>query len=137
MQVVAILGTLVGAGDADARCLHLGRLDALRVEALTAGDADVLEGVHAGEAGRRADASVIAAYQDRGLRLRGAGLHRLSCAVHEESAGSLVLEVVEVLGPTWVVDERSRWRLLPAPEPTTRLITLVRTDDGWRVAGAQ
>lgn len=137
MQVVAILGTLVGAADADARCLHLGRLDALRVEALTAGDADVLERVHVGEAGRRADASVIADYRDRGLRLRGAGMLRLRCSVREESEGSIVLEVVEVLGSTWVVDERSRWRLLPAPEPTTRLITLVRTDDGWRVAGAE
>lgn len=137
MLVAAILGTLVGAGDADERCLHLGRLDAARIEALISGDPRSLDQVHAGEAGREADAEVIADYRERGLRIRGAALRRLSCSVHEETASTVVLDVVEVLGPTWVVDGGGRWRRLPDPEPAPRRITVVHTDVGWRVAGAR
>ena len=136
VQVAAILATLVGAGDADGRCLHLGRLDALRVEALS-GDPRSLEQVHAGESGRRADAEVVAAYRERGLEIRGAAMRRLECSVREGSATSVVLDVVETLGPTWVVDDRDRWRLLPTSAPVSRRITLIRTDEGWRVAGVQ
>ena len=136
VQVAAILATLVGAEDADDRCLDLGRLDALRVEAL-AGDPRSLGRVHAGEAGRRADADVVAAYRERGLELRGAAMHRLECTVREEDATSVVLDVVEALGPTWVVDDRDRWRLLPTSAPASRRITLIRTGEGWRVAGVQ
>lgn len=137
MQVAAILSTLVGADDADEHCLRLGGLDALRVEALAAGDPRSLNQVHAGTAGRDADAAVIASYRERGLRIRGAALHRLACEARHASESSTVLDVVEMLGPTWVVDDRGRWRLLPAPEPVARSITLTRTDDGWRIAAAR
>ena len=137
MQVAAILGTIVGADDTDERCLHLGRLDAVRVEALAAADPRSLARVHAGAAGRAADAEVIAAYRERGLRIRGAALRRLSCSVREESSTSVVLDVVEALGPTWVVDDDGRWRRLPEPGSVPRRITMVHTEQGWRIAGAR
>lgn len=127
--------TLLGPGDADPECLLLGRLDALRTQALVAGDSRALADVYASDELHRRDADLLADYAARGLRLDGAAQLRLSCAVVRADAGRVELDVVDRLGPTRVVSaEAAQW--LPADAPTRRTVVLTETADGWRVAAS-
>lgn len=133
VALAAWCGTLLGPGDADPACLLLGRLDAVRAEAFVRADASRLDHVYASQRLRDADAQVLRAWSDRGLRLEGMGQLRSSCAVVDRSPQRVTLDVVDRLGPTRAVGERGRVLGLPADRPTRRAVVLVLGDDGWRI----
>lgn len=136
VAMLALLGTVVGGGDEDPECLLLGGLDSVRVAAFSEGRAERLLDVHADERLLAADAALLASYEDRGLRLRGGGLERLSCRVVGRSPDRVELDVVDRLGRTWVV-EGDRRRELPRGSATRRAVTLEQGPDGWRVTGSR
>lgn len=128
--------TLLGPGDTAAECLALGRLDAERARAFAAADPAALEAVYADDALRRRDQRVLRDYAARGLRLEGMAQLRSSCRLVDGDGRRLELEVVDRLGPTRVTgSDGSRW--LPRDRPTRRSVTLVRSDDGWRVRASR
>lgn len=136
VAMLALLGTVVGGGDEDPQCLLLGGLDSVRVAAFSEGRAERLLDVYADDRLLAADAALLDSYHDRGLRLRGGGLERLSCRVARATDGVVELDVVDRLGRTWVL-EGDRSRELPRGSATRRTVTLERAPDGWRVTGSR
>lgn len=117
---------------------RLAALDHVRETAFAAADPARLADVYApGSRGLRADTATIEAYARRGGRVVGAELRVLSCRVIRASDGRAQLEVVDQLAPARVLwdDGSSRW--LPRDRPSRRSLTVVRTDDGWRIAAAR
>ena len=137
MGLFWLLAGVLGGGDDDPECLLLGGLDAGRTQAFVTGDEARLRDVYVDERAARADAEVLRSYRERGLRLEGMVLVRESCRVTDRARGSITLDVVDHLGPTWVRTEDGRRRDLPRDRPTRRTVALERTDDGWRVAGVR
>ncbi len=135
--VAAFLTTLVGVGEEDVRCLHLGALDSARVLALTSSRPEALDAVYARPDAASEDRELLADYARRGLRLRGGALERLECRVVRDDDRTLVLDIVDRLGRTWVVDESGRRRELPRPAAERRTVTLVQSGDGWRVSASR
>ena len=114
----------------------LGELDDIRAEAFAASDPALLDRVYAPRSrARAADAATIRDYERRGARVTGADLILVSCRVEEATAGRVELEVIDRLGPARVVWADGTSRALPRDLPTRRAVTLVRTPDGWRIAG--
>lgn len=114
----------------------LGAIDDVRAEAFAAGDPALLDGVYApGSPARKVDAAAIRAYTGRGGRVTGADLALLSCRVVGSSTDRAVLDVVDRLGPATVVWDDGTSRALPRDRPTQRIVTLVRTEVGWRIDG--
>jgi hypothetical protein len=66
----------------------------------------------------------------------GADLRIVSCRVLSVSPRRVRLEVVDRLGPAIAVWADGTRTTLPRDEPSRRDITLVRTPNGWRIAGA-
>lgn len=131
--LVATVATLLGSDD-----LHwagvLGELDDVRAEAFANGDTARLDEVYApSSTGRDADAAMISAYANRGARVTGADLVLLSCRVTSSSADEVRLDVVDRLGASRIVWDDGTSRALPRDQPTRRVVTLVRTADGWRI----
>ena len=137
LGLAALLGTFVGGGDEDLECLRLGALDAVRVLALTTGEPRLLTEVYVSDDAVAADRALMADYSERGLELRGSALERLECRVAQRSGGRVRLEVVDRLGPTWVVDADGRRRELPRVAAQRRVVTLVESDDGWRILSSR
>ena len=116
---------------------RLGELDQVRAEAFASTDSGLLDGVYVrGSRALASDARTIADYRRRGGRVVGADLRILSCRVLAASASRARLEVVDRLGQAWIVWSDGSATQLPRDEPSRRVITLVRTDEGWRIAGA-
>ncbi len=134
--LAATCATLLGPGDADPQCLLLGRLDAVRTQALVTGEVARLSEVYASETLRDGDRTLLDDYAARGLRLEGAAQLRLSCAVVDVEPDRVVLDVVDRLGPTRVVGVAGS-QALPKDAPTRRTVVLVLTDDGWRVGSSR
>lgn len=122
------------AGSHNAACLQLAMLDVARAHALVSADATELDAVYADQALRDADAALLDDYVRRGLTLRGAQMHRRSCDVTSADSRQIVVEVVDQLGATWVLDDQGRRRLLPQPREASRTVTLVRDTDRWQIA---
>lgn len=135
MGLFWLVAGIVGGADDDPECLLLGGLDAARTRAFVTGDEARLRDVYAGERAAGTDAGVLRSYRERGLRLEGMGLQRESCQVTRRSRGRVTLDVVDHLGPTRVRTAGGHRRDLPRDRPTRHTVELVRTDDGWRVAG--
>ncbi|GAA3535887.1 hypothetical protein GCM10022234_35780 [Aeromicrobium panaciterrae] len=131
--LVAAVTSVLGSND-----LHwagvLGELDDVRAEAFAHRDAALLDKVYApGSSGRTQDASIISAYASRGARVTGADLVLLSCTVRSSSAEQVRLDVVDQLESSRIVWDDGTSRALPTDQPTRRVVTLIRTRDGWRI----
>ena len=115
---------------------RLTQLDEVRAEAFARTDPGALDGVYVrGSRALRTDAATIADYRKRGGRVVGADLRVISCRVLAESASRARLDVVDRLGPARIVWADGSTTDLPRDEPSRREITLVRTTEGWRIAG--
>lgn len=113
----------------------LGRLDDRRTRALRDANPSALAAVYApGSAVLARDRATLGAYQRRGLRLRGAELALLEVRVLGREPGRVRLHVVDRLGGTSAVTPAGRGLPLPRDRATERVVTLVRTAAGWRVA---
>lgn len=117
---------------------RLGELDRVRAEAFATADPRRLDDVYAdGSRARRADAASIEAYARREGRVVGAELRILTCRIIGETPDRVRLEVVDQLGPTTVVWSDGTSRSLPRDQPSRREVIVVRTDEGWRIAGSR
>ena len=115
---------------------RLTQLDAVRAEAFATTDPGALDGVDVrGSRALRTDAATIADYRKHGGRVVGAELRVISCRVLAESVSRARLDVVDRLGPARIVWADGSATDLPRDEPSRRVITLVRTTEGWRIAG--
>lgn len=132
-----LLGAVAGQADADPACLVLGGLDSVRTEAITSARPERLLDVYADDALLVRDADAAEAYLARDLQVQGAAMERISCAVAERTDTSITLDVVDRLGPTWVVTPDGERRVLPRDQPTRRTLVLGRTPYGWRLAGSR
>lgn len=128
LVLVAALG-----GSPDPGCLVLDALDERRAHALQRDDPAALTQVYRpGSTLLASDLAVLDAYRERGLRLRGAGVERLSCRTAEERPGRYEVDVVDRVSETAVETPDGR-RALPLDRPTRHVVTLVGTPEGWRV----
>jgi hypothetical protein len=135
--LVAALQSLVPPVD-DGCTARLAGLDRARAEAFAQADAGLLDAVYVrGSPAARADAAVIRAYAGRDVRVEGAVLEVLSCRVVRSTPDAAELDVVDRLGAARAVWADGRTRDLPNDLPTRRTVSLVRTADGWRVAGTE
>ena len=122
----------------DAWATRLGELDQVRAEAFATADIDLLDDVYVrGSRALDVDAATIDDYRRRGGRVAGAEMRVISCRVLAASPSRARLEVVDRLGPARIVWADGSATALPRDEPSRRVITLVRTTEGWRIAGAR
>ena len=122
---------------ADQWAERLAALDEHRAQAFAEADVARLDRVYADDAAaRRQDASTIRQYARRDGRVVGARLRVLSCRVVRESPRTTVLDVVDVLAPSHVRWGDDTVTSLPSDLPTRHRVMLVRTADGWRIAGS-
>ncbi len=112
----------------------LGELDTVRAEAFANADPNLLGQVYAPTSAARAvDAAMIGDYQRRGAHVDGANFALLSCKEQRSTADVVSLEVIDQLDQTHVVWDDGTTRALPRDLPTKRVVTLVRTTEGWRI----
>ncbi len=101
--------------------------DERRAEAWAAGDVAGLRSLYVtGSAAGRADAAMLRAWRERGLRVEGMEMQLLSVDVRRRTPHLLVLDVV---------DRLVGGALLPADLPTRHVVTLRVVEGEWRVAG--
>ncbi len=113
----------------------LDGLDAARAEAFAQADPKQLDRVYVdGSAARAVDAALIADYAGRGGRVVGAELDLLSCNVRRATGARVSLEIVDQLAAARVEWDDGSSRALPRDQPTRRVVVLVRTSAGWRIA---
>ncbi|AXT84678.1 hypothetical protein C6I20_05375 [Aeromicrobium sp. A1-2] len=135
MLIVALRS--VSPAPADHWASTLAVLDHERAAAFARADAKLLDRVYVrGSEARRVDAAMIADHRRRGARVVGAELRILSCRVLSASGSRVRLDVVDRLAPAQVVWADGSSTALPYDEPSRRVITLLRTAGGWRVATA-
>ena len=133
--LIAIVRAASPAPD-DQWATRLSGLDEVRAEAFATTDAGLLDRVYVrGSRAAEADARTIADYRERGGRILGAELRVISCRVLSASSSRARLDVIDRLGPARVVWADGSATELPRDEPSRRVITLVRTSEGWRIAG--
>jgi len=133
--LIAVLRAASPAPD-DQWATRLSTLDEVRAEAFATTDAALLDRVYVrGSGARRTDAATIADYRRRGGRVVGARLRVISCRALSASSSRARLDVVDQLGPARVVWPDGSSSELPRDEPSRRVITVVRTSEGWRIAG--
>lgn len=117
---------------------RLTELDQVRAEAFATTDTGLLSRVYVrGSRALAADAATIGDYRERGGRVVGADLRVISCRVLAASSSRARLDVIDQLGPARIVWPDGSATVLPRDEPSRRVITLVRTTGGWRIAGAR
>ncbi len=115
----------------------LARWDARRARAYARGDAAGLRALYvAGSAAAARDVAVLRSYLARGLRVRGLRMQLLAVEVREHRDDRVRLRVTDrVVGARAVGKDWSR--PLPADQPTSRAVTLVRVGGAWRVGSAR
>jgi hypothetical protein len=113
----------------------LARWDARRGRAYARGDVAALRALYvAGSAAAARDVGVLRSYLARGLRVRGLRMQLLAVEVREHRPDRIRLRVTDrVLGARAV--SRGWSHPLPADQPTSRAVTLVRVDGAWRMRG--
>lgn len=117
---------------------RLTELDRTRAVAFATADPHRLDAVYVpGSEAFRSDAATIRAYALRDGRVVGAELRVLSCRVVRDTGDRVRLEVVDQLGPSHVVWGDGSTTDLPDDRPSRRRVTMVRTGDGWRIAGSR
>ena len=115
----------------------LDRLDRLRSRAFERLRPSMLRRVYrCGSAVLRHERAVLDDYRDRGVRLLGVRLRLTDVRLLSASVSKVTVRVVERLGSTWAVFG-SRRVLLPVDAPTSRVLHLVRSGGGWRIAAAR
>ncbi len=108
--------------------------DAARVDAWRRGDQAALRDLYTGDSrSGRADRRLLAAYDARGLRVRGLEVQRASVDVEQVSAGRLVLRVTDRLAGGWVRTAAGRQVHLPRDRWSTRRLVMARRDGRWAV----
>jgi hypothetical protein len=134
LWVLVVALRAVSPAPEDVWATRLGELDAVRAQAFASGDPAGLGEVYVRSSrGAAADARTIRAYRRRGGRVLGAELRVLSCRVLADTRTRARLDVVDRLGPAQVLWSDGTSTALPQDEPTRRIVTLVRTDEGWRI----
>ena len=111
----------------------LAAWDADRVQAWAAGDVGRLASLYTEDSatGTR-DVAMLARYVDRGLRVEGLRMQRLSVTPVAETPGRWVLRVADRVAGGSVVGDR--WRVsLPRDRPSVHTIVLRLVDGSWRV----
>ena len=133
--LIAILRAASPAPD-DQWATRLSALDEVRSEAFATTDVALLDRVYVrGSRARGADVATIQDYRRRGGRVLGADLRVISCRVLSASTSRARLDVIDQLSPAQVVWADRSTSALPRDEPSRRVITVVRTSEGWRIAG--
>ena len=133
--LIAILRATSPAPD-DQWATRLSALDEVRSEAFATTDVALLDRVYVrGSRARDADVATIQDYRRRGGRVLGADLRVISCRVLSASTSRARLDVIDQLSPAQVVWADRSTSELPRDEPSRRVITVVRTSEGWRIAG--
>lgn len=134
LWVILVAVRAVSPTPDDQWATRLAELDRVRAEAFASADTSLLRDVYvAGSPGLRADRRLVAAYARRDGRVRGAQLRVLWCRVERQDADRVALDVVDQLAPAEVVWGDGSSTRLPIDRPTRRLVTLRRTDGGWRL----
>jgi hypothetical protein len=115
----------------------LTELDRAREAAFARGRPDRLDDVYVpGSAALRADAATIEAYARRGGQVEDAELRILSCRIVHESPDRAQLEIVDQLGDARVAWTDGTSTDLPRDQPSRRLVTVERTESGWRISAS-
>lgn len=122
------------AADRTAALTVLRAWDDARTDAWQRGRPRALRALYvAGSESGRADAALLTAYAERGLRVDGLTVQRADVRVASRSDDRLVLVVTDrVVGGT-AVGENGRV-VLPRDDWSTRTVVLVRVVGRWRVA---
>jgi hypothetical protein len=112
----------------------LAAWDQRRSEAWADGDVAALRALYvAGSSTGRADARMLAAYVDRGLRVDGLATQVLALEVLDESSDEMRVRVTDrVVGGVVVGDAGDT--PLPRDRPSTRTLALRRVDGEWLMA---
>lgn len=111
--------------------------DARRSAAWADGDVAALRELYvASSPTGRADARMLSAYADRGLRVEGLTTQVLALEVIDESADELTVRVTDRIVGGVVVGGTAN-KELPRDRPTTRTLALRRVDGAWLVASAR
>lgn len=113
--------------------------DDARSAAFASGDVAALRGLYVpGSAAGTADVRTLRAYLGRGLRVEGMRMQVLSLDVLSRDGGRLRLQVTDRLADGAVAVGAGTGVALPADAASTRVVELVRADDGsWRVASVR
>jgi len=115
----------------------LTRLDGTREAAYRTGDPALLRHVYlSGSPVLRRDRRLLAAYEGRGVRVGGVRLELLQVRLHDRDRRVVRLRVVDRLARP-VAHTAAGEVALPQDLPTRRAITLVASDDGWRIAAVR
>jgi hypothetical protein len=136
-QVSAGAGGAPGAPAVSPEAAVLARWDVKRGRAYARGDVPALRALYvSGSAAAARDVAVLRSYLGRGLRVRGLTMQLLAVEVREHSPDRIRLRVTDrVVGARAV---SAGWsRPLPADQPTSRVVTLQRSDGGWRMRSAR
>ena len=108
--------------------------DARRSAAWAGGDVAALRDLYVtGSPTGRADARMLAAYVDRGLRVDGLTTQVLALVVLDEAADELTVRVTDRVVGGVVIGGAER-RPLPRDRPSTRMLALRRVDGVWLMA---
>jgi hypothetical protein len=135
LWVLVVAARAASPAPADQWATVLSRLDEVRAQAYATGDAALLDRVYVRGSGARAqDVAALTGYRRRGATVTGARLHLISCRVLAASTSRARLDVVDQLGPAEVVWTDGTTTALPHDQPSRRVVALVRTSGGWRVA---
>lgn len=144
VAVVAGLGRAPGAPavrhdgrgtDHTAPLAVLAAWDEARVDAWRRGDRAALAALYTrGSGAGRVDARLLAAYDARGLRVRGLRVQRAAVDVLRVAPERLVLRVTDRVVGGWVRTAAGGRVALPRDGWSTRRLVLVRSEGRWRVA---
>lgn len=134
LWVILVAIRAVSSDPGDQWATRLAELDRVRAEAFATGDSSRLREVYSFDSpALRADRLVIDAYARRDGRVQGAELRVLSCRVLHARNGRVRLDVVDQLAPARVAWGDGTSTRLPVDRPTRRVVTLRRTEAGWRI----
>ncbi|MET1062305.1 MAG: hypothetical protein ABWX71_05370 [Aeromicrobium sp.] len=135
---VVVMAVRAASPAADDRwAVSLAELDEQRAVAFARAEPRRLEGVYVrGSRALSADARTISRYATRDARVVGARLRILSCRVIDSSSRRVRLDVVDRLGPARIAWGDGSTTPLPDDEPSRRVVTLSRTDHGWRISAS-
>jgi len=115
----------------------LTRLDATRETAYRTGEPALLRHVYvSGSPVLRRDRRLLAAYERRGVRLRGVRLELVQVQLRDRDRRVVRLSVVDRLQRP-VAHTAVGKLALPQDLPTRRVITLAASHDGWRIAAVR
>jgi hypothetical protein len=109
--------------------------DRARARAYASRDLGALRALYvAGSSAGTADVAILRSYLRRGLRVEGMRMQLIGLEVLRPGPGRLRLRVTDRLHGAVAVDASGTRVPLPRDQASTRIITLRRVADSWRVA---